>query len=73
MYIGCAILDLSKLHMLDFHYNVIQKQFGNRAKLTYSDTDSFVYDVEHPNIYEWITHNKQHFELSKIRTTRIKL
>ena len=65
MYIGCAILDLSKLHMLDFHYNVIQKQFGNRAKLIYSDTDSFVYEIEHNNIYDWIKENKEHFDLSK--------
>ena len=65
MYIGCAILELSKLHMLDFHYNVIQKQFGNRAKLIYSDTDSFVYEIEHNNIYEWIKENKEYFDLSK--------
>jgi hypothetical protein len=26
IYVGCAILDLSKLHMLRFHYNVIEKQ-----------------------------------------------
>ncbi len=51
VYIGCAVLDLSKLHMMDFHYNVIQAQFGNRAKLIYSDTDSFVNDIEHDNIY----------------------
>ena len=54
VYVGCCVLDLSKLHMMDFHYNVIQKQFGDRAKLIYSDTDSFVYEIEHNNIYEWI-------------------
>ena len=51
--------------MMDFHYNVIQKQFGDRAKLIYSDTDSFVYEIEHPNIYKWIKENKEHFDLSK--------
>ena len=54
LYVGCAVLDLSKLHMMDFHYNVIQKAFGDRAKLTYSDMDSFVYEIEHDNIYELI-------------------
>ncbi len=65
VYIGCAVLDLSKLHMMDFHYNVIQKAFGDRAKLIYSDTDSFVYEIEHEDIYEWIGENKEWFDLSK--------
>ena len=65
MYIGCASLDLSKLHMLDFHYNVIQPQFGNRAKLTYSDTHSFAYEIEHNNSYDWIK--------KKIKNTSIYL
>jgi hypothetical protein len=51
VYIGCAILDLSTLKMLEFHYGVIYKQFGEKAKLIYSDTDSFVYEIEHEDIY----------------------
>ena len=27
IYVGCANLDLSKLTMLEFHYNVIEKHF----------------------------------------------
>ncbi len=50
---------------MDFHYNVIQAQFGNRAKLIYSDTDSFVYEIEHENIYDWIKKHKNWFDLSK--------
>ncbi len=57
VYVGSTVLDLSKLHKLDFHYNVIYVQFGTRSKLIYSDTDSFVYEIEHPNIYEWIKNN----------------
>ena len=28
IYVGCAILDLSKLCMMDFHDNVIHKEFA---------------------------------------------
>jgi hypothetical protein len=65
VYVGCATLDLSKLKMLEFHYEVIDKQFGNKAKLIYSDTDSFVYELEHEDIYEWQRENaSEWFDLS---------
>ena len=72
VYVGCAVLDLSKLHMMDIHYNVIEAQFGNRAKLIYSDTDSFVYEIEHENIYDWIKDNKSWFDLSKSKREDLK-
>jgi hypothetical protein len=51
--------------MLEFHYEVIDKQFGQRAKLIYSDTDSFVYEIEHEDIYKWQKENeKDWFDLS---------
>jgi hypothetical protein len=65
VYVGCAILDLSKLKMLEFHYEDIDKQFGNKAKLIYSDTDSFVYEIEHDDICEWQKQNEHEwFDLS---------
>ena len=65
VYIGCAILDLSKLKMLEYHYDVIDKQFGKRANLIYSDTDSFVYEIEHKDIYEWMRENEEdYFDMS---------
>jgi hypothetical protein len=67
VYVGCTVLDLSKLHMLKFHYEVMEKQFGEKAKVVYSDTDSYVYEIEHPNIYEWMKENKTWFDLSKCK------
>jgi hypothetical protein len=64
IYVGTSILDLSKLHMMNFHYNVIHKEFEGKYNLIYSDTDSFVYNIEHPDIYKWIGENKNHFDLS---------
>ena len=64
IYVGTTILDLSKLCMMDFHYNVIHKNFEGRYSLLYTDTDSLVYVINHPDIYEWIKNNKQHFDLS---------
>jgi hypothetical protein len=42
IYVGTSILDLSKLHMMDFHYNAIEKNFHGNYNLLYYDTDSFV-------------------------------
>ena len=64
IYVGCAILDLSKLTMLKFHYNVIEKNFKNKYTVPYGDTDSFVYNIYHPDIYEWIKENSKYFDLS---------
>ena len=32
--------------------------------MPYGDTDSFVYKIIHPDIYEWIKENNQYFDLS---------
>jgi len=64
VYVGTSVLDLSKLCMMDFHYNTIHKNFENDYNLIYSDTDSLVYRIEHDDIYDWIKENKEHFDLS---------
>ena len=54
IYIGTSILDLSKVCMRDFHYSVIHKNFEGKYSLSYMDTDSFVYLIQHEDIYEWV-------------------
>ena len=65
IYVGTSILDLSKVCMMDFHYNVIQKNFHGNYNLLYSDTDSLVYSIRCPDIYDWMNKNRHHFDLSE--------
>ena len=40
--LGMSILDISKMLMYEFWYDYINPKYGDRAKLCYTDTDSFV-------------------------------
>ena len=42
IYLDMSILDISKILMYEFWYDYIKPKYGDRAKLCYMDTDSFV-------------------------------
>ena len=52
IYTGFAILELSKLHMYNFFYDVLKPKYGDNVEMGYTDTDSFVIQVTTNDIYE---------------------
>lgn len=46
IYAGVTVLNLSKILMYDLWYNKLKKQYGNALTLLYTDTDSFIFEVE---------------------------
>ena len=63
-YIGMCILDLSKTLMYDFHYNYIKKNYGNKARLLFTDTDSLTYEIEAEDVYKDFWNDKDKFDNS---------
>jgi hypothetical protein len=64
IYAGFAILELSKLHMYNFHYEFIKEKYGDRAKLLMTDTDSLTYHIETEDLYKDMNENKELFDFS---------
>jgi hypothetical protein len=46
-----TVLDVSKLLIFDFHYNVKVKRYGLNARLLFSNTDSLCYHVFTDDLY----------------------
>ena len=46
IYLGQAILDISKTIMYDYWYSYLKPKYNDKIKLLYMDTDTFIIDVE---------------------------
>ena len=52
IYLGQAILDLSKTVMYEFWYDYIKPKYGDKARLCYMDTTSFVINIKTEDFYK---------------------
>ena len=65
VYLGQAILDLSKIVKYEFHYDYMKPKYGDNLTLCYMDTDSLVYDIKTEDFYEDIAGDiKERFDTS---------
>ena len=57
IYLGMSILDISKTLMYKFWYNYFKPKYGDRAKLCYTDTDSFIIHIITEDFFEDISND----------------
>ena len=57
VYLGQAILDISKTLMYEFWYDYLKPKYGDKVKLCYMDTDNFIVHIEAEEFYEDIASN----------------
>ena len=57
IYLGMSILDISKTLMHKFWYDYFKTKYGDRAKLCYTDTDSFIINIITEDFFEDISND----------------
>ena len=55
LYLGMSILGISKTLMYEFWYDYINPKYGDKAKLCYTDTDSFIIHIITKDFFEDIS------------------
>ena len=68
IYLGQAILDISKTLMYEFRYDYLKPKYGDNVRLCYTDTDSFVIHVKTEDFYKDIADDVDRcFDTSKYK------
>ena len=72
IYMGACILETSKLHMYEFWYDHLKEKYNNKIQLIYTDTDSFVIEINADDIYKDMFENKDLYDFSEYPTNHPK-
>ena len=54
IYLGLTILSLSKVRIYEYWYDDMKPKYGDRIKLCYMDTDSFIMYIKTEDFYKGI-------------------
>ena len=57
LYLGMPILDISNTLMYKFWYDYFKPEYRDRAKLCYTNTDSFIIYIKTEDFFEDISNN----------------
>ena len=57
LYLGMSILDISEILMHEFWYDYINRKYRERAKLCYTDADSFINYIKTEDFFEDISND----------------
>ena len=57
LYLGMSILDITKTLMYRFWYDYFKPKYEDRAKLCYTDTDSFIIYIKTEDFFEDISND----------------
>ena len=71
IYLGLSILDISKILLYEFWYDYIKPKYGNKVKLCYMDTDSFIMNIKTNGFYKDISYDvDKRFDTSNYEVNR---
>ena len=71
IYLGLSILDISKILTYEFWYDYMKPKYGNKVKLCYMDTDSFIMSIKTNDFYRYISNDvEKRFDTSTYETNR---
>ena len=59
LYLGMSVLDISKTLMYNFWYDYFKPKYGDRAKLCYTDTDSFIIYIKTEDFFQDISNDAE--------------
>ena len=70
-YLGFTVLELSKLLMYEFYYNILQPYWQNKIQLHYMVTDSFIlsFDTNYQELINFLQENKDEIDFSELYNT----
>ena len=57
IYLGISILHISKMLMYKFWHDYFKSKYGDRAKLCYTDTESFMINIITEDFFEDISND----------------
>ena len=71
IYLGLSILDISKILMYEFWYDYMKPKYGNKVKLCYMDTVSFIMNIKTNDFYKDIANDvDKRFDTSNYELNR---